>query len=70
MSDTDKMFEELGYKKIEGSEYYNKHYVEYKRDDTVIEFWKDEEMINISNIIGMQELKAINYMCKELGFIL
>ena len=74
MSEADKMFEELDYHKFFG----NENYLEYKYTvggaDLSIVFWhKDQKVSKESNMrcgyITMQELKAINKKCEELGWI-
>ena len=78
MSEADKMFEELGYKKEEiiTEGMHNIKY--YKDDDNVIYFGKDDtgktvrkdgEYSEYCDDITMQELKAINKKCLELGWI-
>lgn len=75
MSEADKLFEELDYKKI-----FEKHIdwysTIYNSGDISIEFTSDKEVI-ITNrsktykpaILSVQELEAINMKCKELGWI-
>ena len=77
----DKMFEELGYKKITEHKFKEPEYGETTelilyRDDVQgldIEFWNDKSLSKMCNYdvsyITMQELKAINLKCKELGWI-
>lgn len=75
MSEADKMFEELGYKKI-FEKYIDLYSIIYISDDISIEFTSDKELI-ITNrsktyksaILSMQEIKAIYMKCKELGWI-
>lgn len=71
MSKADKMFEELGYIKQEKEweEDEQVHYITYISNDTLIEFSLDSKYINITSIVNMQELKAINQKCKELGWL-
>ena len=83
MSEADKMFEELGYKK------------QWVEDESEVELWKKElfggdfielafdkthELLNIrtentqehrtiTSILTMQTLKAINKKCEELGWM-
>lgn len=71
MTNADKMFENLGYKKYEGS-----IPLKYKKDnDNVIRFrenktWnKGGEDDSYCDYITMPELKAINEKCKELGWL-
>lgn len=72
MSEADKMFEELGYIKqeTEWEEDEQVHYyITYISNDTLIDFSLDSKYINIISIVNMQELKAINLKCKELGWL-
>lgn len=71
MSKADTMFEELGYIKQEKEweEDEQVHYITYISNDTLIEFSLDSKYINITSIVNMQELKAINLKCKELKWI-
>lgn len=70
MSEADKMFEELGYIKYESK--YNIYYTAQfgteiafnKKDKDVTKYWGME-----NQYIDMQELKAINKKCEELGWI-
>lgn len=67
MSKADKMFEELGYKKIETDEY-----VEYghRTNYTCVNLWKDECLYdNDSLFTSIQEHLAIHEKLKELGWI-
>lgn len=71
MSEADKMFEELGYDKCE-----LEIFIDYlsRENSHVITFRKDMKVVNSSCGIGseyitMQELKAIQTKCKELGWI-
>lgn len=76
MSEADKMFEELGYKKeIIESEVndevtimYIKRFV-YEYDSKIINFKLKKKIVGIKYSIDMQDLKAINLKCKELGWI-
>ena len=70
MSKADKMFEKLDYKKeyVKWEEDNAIHYISYSTNDTVIEFLLDSKYIDITNIININELKAINEKCKELGW--
>lgn len=78
MSEADKLFEELGYKKIEES----KRYLRYSNSGRYgehIDFELKLKEIRATRVttqgnthfryINMQELKAINLKCKELGWI-
>ena len=76
MSDADKLFEELGYKKNpnttkEGYEEYNKFLADC--NIVTIQFWCDKTVskvddYDINYYITMLELKAINKKCEELGW--
>ena len=74
MSDADKLFEQLGYKLIPQVEY-RSYFLKYKKDDDNIiyfdedkEIHKDGEYAETCYGITMQELKAINKKCEELGW--
>ena len=66
----DEMFEKLGYKKNEviWKEDNKIHYIFYNSYDTEIEFVVDGKVLNISNIIYVEELQAINKKVEELGW--
>ena len=70
MSEADKMFENLGYKKV-----INFKEIVYENEDKIITFNLDKKGITCTNfysgfeIIDMQELQAINKKCEELGWI-
>lgn len=82
MSEADKIFEELGYEKIDNkkikhirfirqankttSESINFHKIFEKVEVYFYDFEDSQELIKP---ITMQELKAINLKCKELGWI-
>lgn len=84
MSEANKLFEELGYKKIEDKYNidFNKRY-NFTNGDKIqerIRFCKLDKYIHIENFnfnsgisfgkfLDMQELKAINKKCEELGWI-
>lgn len=76
MSEADKLFEELGYKKeIIKSEVsdevtimYIKNFV-YEYNSKIISFKIKKKIVEIKYSLDMQELKAINLKCKELGWI-
>lgn len=73
MSEADKMFEELGYKKIEndkGIKYEYDHEIMGERFLYDITFWKPSEMmfLHVINGLNKDELKAINKKCQELGW--
>lgn len=80
MSEADKLFEELGYEKIVEHKYKQPdddvtELILYRDYGTLleIEFWNDKTISKFSgydvSYITMQELKAINLKCKELGWI-
>lgn len=70
MSKADEMFEKLGFKKI-----CRKYRIIYaiKHDflipDSLITFYKKYKWVGANFNLDMQELKAINEKCKELGWI-
>jgi hypothetical protein len=73
MSEADKMFEELGYEKYEND---TEVYYEYENEDIIYEitFYKQKKIFSKSVYrsycpISMQELKAINKKCLELGWL-
>lgn len=75
-SEADKMFEELGY--IEHFKYAeNEGYIDtetYRTDSSrcmgkSIIFQYVDRRILMPHVINMQELKAINQKCKELGWL-
>ena len=76
MSEADKMFEELGYKKFtreRGHTYLLKY---YKDRDNVFYFYDQDKSVDKTGEYGefvdnitMQELKAINKKVQELGWI-
>ena len=76
MSEADKMFEELGYKKeIIESEVndevtimYIKRFV-YEYDSKIINFKLKKKIVGIKYAIDMQDLQAIIAKCKELRWI-
>ena len=69
MSKADKMFENLGYEKLQD----NKNITEYidKDINNKVVFYKNlKEVAKLYNFgITMQELQAINERCKELGWL-
>lgn len=75
MSEADKMFEELGYKKITRGRGYTYLVKYYQDEDNIIyfcedkTFYKDGEYSEFCDSISMQELKAINKKVEELGWI-
>ena len=76
MSEADEMFEELGYKsEIIKSEVNNevtimyiKKFV-YEYNSKIIAFKLKKKIVEIKYSLDMQELKAINKKCEELGWI-
>jgi len=70
MTEADKMFEELGYKKIQRN-YRSGTVYEYEHEDLrSIDFICENEEVKVWNIgITMDELKAINKKVQELGWI-
>ena len=70
MSESDEMFEKLGYEKVEignGFEFYsNDKEIDFIEnvDNKNKEIWIDD-----FHIITMEELQAINQKCKELGWL-
>jgi len=80
MSEADKLFEELGYKKIidddrEITYRYKKYvfgelienFITFKKiNKLVAKYYEDSNDIQYSELCTMQELKAINMKCKEL----
>ena len=70
MSEADEMFEKLDYKKIEKS---NKIIYREKMGLLIpiaeIVFYKNNKWIRVNFNLDMQELKAINKKCEELGWI-
>ena len=84
MSEADKLFDKLGYKKIEDKYNidFNKIY-SFTNGDKIqekIRFCKLDKYIHVENYnfssgitfgkyLDIQELKAINLKCKELGWI-
>lgn len=68
MSEADKMFEKLGYYKNFDNvthEYRN----ENNGDLFEIDFWLEKETVSKNYYITMEELKAINKKCEELGWL-
>lgn len=70
MTEADKLFEEMGY-----IEHFNTEYEEIYRKNSrrcfgrQISFNMHTKSINNEYYINMQELKAINLKCKELGWV-
>ena len=74
MSEADRLFEELGYKKEEndkGIKYEYDHEIMGERFLYDITFWKPSEMmfLNVINGLNKNDLKAVCKKCKELGWI-
>lgn len=79
MSEADKMFEELGYEKIDYTKSRNRVFIEYikhfdLKKDRIIAFYLDKtiavfEKIASKDCFTMQELQAINKKVEELGWI-
>ena len=78
MSEADKLFEELGYKKKNKGIYVEYIKVEKEvEEEYVISFMLNTIMATLYKngyitkplAFNMQELKAINLKCKELGYI-
>lgn len=71
MSEADRLFEELSYKKyeyLEHTDYFQ------EKTDKIISFRNNKEIATFNTYDGfeaitMQELQAINIKCKELGWI-
>ena len=73
MSEADKIFEELGYKKILIKRNFGCIY-EYEKADKIISFYNNKTFaiynyIDSFEYCNMQELQAIIQKCKELGWI-
>lgn len=71
MEEADKMFEELGYKKRENQTWIIYTCLEKQKDIDIYLRGKTIEINNghESKPFTMQELKAINKKCEELGWI-
>lgn len=75
-SEADKMFEKLGYKKMSNNEYV-KHFslkparhIIFAIDETISICEENENELAVNcDYFAMQELKAINKKCLELGWI-
>lgn len=70
MSEADKMFEELGYKKIE-DESFIRYFKESNRRCDDIMFYKRPKTVHINNkwnCLNMKLLQAINKKVEELGW--
>ena len=82
MSEADKMFEELCYEKEENFELeyirFRKYIFESEFQDIIFDLKNNlincarenmKHYMTITTILSMQELKAINQKCKELGWL-
>ena len=65
MSEADELFDELNYIKMHD----NKRRIVYKRGFDKIEFSHKYKEIVIDTTLNVEELKAINLKCKELGWV-
>lgn len=80
MTNADKMFEELGFKKSDIYFEYSRHN-DFENTDLQIDFderyenvlistdKRDGDYATITSVLKMAELKAINEKCKELGWL-
>ena len=66
MSKADEIFKELGYLKTENKDI---SIITYSGNETLIQFFLNIKSIEITSIINMQELQAINEKVKELEWI-
>jgi len=62
MTEADKMLEEVGIKR------YHSTSTRYEHDMGFIRFRTDEKKMYIQGLITMEQLKAINKKCEELGW--
>lgn len=74
MSEADKLFEELGYKKyindLGNIEFYKYQTVLCENDDIqIIRFYNNSKDFWSNHLVTMQELQAINKKCEELGWV-
>lgn len=82
MSEADKLFEELGYEKIDNNKIKHIRFIRQINKNTKenidfhktfkkveVYFYDFEDSEELIKPISMQELKAINLKCKELGWI-
>lgn len=82
MSKADELFEELGYEKIDSNKIKHIRYIRLINKTTKeninfhknfkkveVYFYDIEDYEELIKPISMQELKAINLKCKELGWI-
>lgn len=73
MSEVDKIFEELGYKKVEDTDK-NIEYRKVENEDLFeINFWKEDKTVSKNyyrdiGYITLKELQAINKKVEELGW--
>lgn len=71
MINADEIFKKLGYKKEETywDEDNSLHYISYSSDDTHISFYMALQALVISNILNIDEIKAVDLKLKELGWL-
>lgn len=70
MSKVDTMFEELGYTVEEGKSNVFIYINDCEYVDNIFVIHKKSKSISIyKTLIGIEELKAINEKCKELGWL-
>lgn len=82
MSEADKMFEELGYRKIDKKELKHIRYTADCANNTTeniwfhkvfhkieIYFYSKDDKCEMTKPLSMQELQAINKKCYELGWL-
>ena len=81
MSKADELFKELGYEKADesfSSILYEKNislservYIYFKLDEKLVqaEYVDDDYEMRGASYLNMQELKAINQKCKEMGWL-
>lgn len=68
MSEADKMFDDLGFKKSE----IENIYIKYSKNNIFSEeiyFHLKQKKIGLEGVFSVQELQAINIKCEELGWI-
>ena len=69
MSEADKMFEELGYRKLQSVGLQQCAYSNGKGKEIIISQSKRIGLYGIYQWITLEELQAINKKCEELGWI-
>lgn len=69
MSEADKMFEELGYHKLQTIGLQECAYSNGKGKEIIISQNKKVGLYGIYQWLTLEELQAINEKCKELGWI-